>query len=107
MPRSAWNKPRARARARHLMEKSNNEAAPTEGQPASPHRRRMLGAAGVAFAGLAAAAHSAHSAHAAGTPDSGAQVTDAPQSTHTQDRVPFRGKHQAGIVTPRPTAGMI
>ncbi|MFT4267153.1 MAG: iron uptake transporter deferrochelatase/peroxidase subunit, partial [Xenophilus sp.] len=40
-------------------------------------------------------------------PGPGAQVTDAPQSTHTQDRVPFRGPHQAGIVTPRPSAGMV
>ncbi|MFM9921700.1 iron uptake transporter deferrochelatase/peroxidase subunit [Variovorax sp. H27-G14] len=92
------------------MEKPKNDNASPEGQPASPHRRRMLGAAGVAFAGLAAAAHTAHAATAATTattPDNGPQVTDAPQSTHTQDRVTFRGKHQAGIVTPRPTAGMI
>ena len=89
------------------MEKSKNATVAPQGQPASPHRRRMLGAAGVAFAGLAAAARSAHAAPAAGTPDSGAQVTDAPESTHTQDRVPFRGKHQAGIVTPRPVAGMV
>ncbi|HBK47275.1 MAG TPA: deferrochelatase/peroxidase EfeB, partial [Xanthomonadaceae bacterium] len=36
-----------------------------------------------------------------------AQVTDAPRSTHTQERVPFHGRHQAGIVTPRPSAGMV
>ncbi|CAA2103079.1 iron uptake transporter deferrochelatase/peroxidase subunit [Variovorax paradoxus] len=91
------------------MEKQKNESAPAEGQPASPNRRRMIGAAGAAIAGLAAAARPAHAVDpvAPAAPDSSAQVTDAPQSTHTQDRVPFRGRHQAGIVTPRPTAGMI
>ena len=80
-------------------------------QPASPHRRRLLGslgAASVALAGLATTARVA--AAPSGPPEgpgAGAQVTDAPESTHTQDRVPFRGPHQAGIVTPRPTAGMI
>lgn len=91
------------------MEKQKNESAPAEGQPASPNRRRMIGAAGAAIAGLAATARPAHAVDpvAPAAPDSSAQVTDAPQSTHTQDRVPFRGRHQAGIVTPRPTAGMI
>lgn len=28
------------------------------------------------------------------------QVADAPHSSVTQQRVPFYGKHQAGIVTP-------
>ncbi len=37
----------------------------------------------------------------------GAQVTDAPVSDKTQERQPFYGLHQAGIVTPRPAAGMI
>ncbi|MBB1601185.1 peroxidase [Variovorax sp. UMC13] len=67
-----------------------------------------LGAAGAALAGLSAAraAAPAPSGPPEG-PGAGAQVTDAPQSTHTQDRVPFTGRHQAGIVTPRPTAGMV
>ncbi|MGB3071078.1 MAG: iron uptake transporter deferrochelatase/peroxidase subunit, partial [Ottowia sp.] len=39
--------------------------------------------------------------------EAGAQVTDAPTSVHTQDRVPYLGAHQAGVTTPRPTAGMI
>lgn len=82
-----------------------NDAAPDAGQPTSPHRRRMLGAAGVAFAGLAASARAG--AAVPGAPETGPQVTDAPQSTHTQDRVPFLGRHQAGVVTARPTAGMI
>ncbi|XAH21688.1 iron uptake transporter deferrochelatase/peroxidase subunit [Xylophilus sp. GW821-FHT01B05] len=92
------------------MEKTN-DFAPASGQPASPHRRRMLGglgATGAVMAGLSVAGRAA--AAPDGPPDgpsTGAQVTDAPQSSHTQDRVPFLGRHQAGIVTPRPTAGMI
>ena len=39
--------------------------------------------------------------------DSVGQVTDAPLSTHFQERVPYLGQHQAGIVTPRPSAGML
>lgn len=90
--------------------------APDKDNPASPHRRRMLGslgAAGAALAGMAAASRVAASSAApaaSGPPDAppaDAKVADAPQSTHTQDRIPFRGRHQAGVVTPRPTAGMI
>jgi len=84
---------------------------PASGQPASPHRRRMLGGLGVTGAMIAGLSSGRDAAAAAsGPPDApatGAQVTDAPQSRHTQDRVPFRGRHQAGIVTPRPTAGMM
>ncbi len=36
-----------------------------------------------------------------------AQVTEAPSSDKTEDRHDFHGKHQTGIVTPRPAAGMI
>ncbi len=78
-------------------------------QPASPQRRRMLRGLGTAGAALAGAtlAGAARAADAPAAPPAGAQVTDAPQSSHTQDRVPFRGRHQAGIVTPRPSAGMV
>src|SRR5690606_27763896 len=77
--------------------------------PASSARRRVLGAAGAALAGLAAAGRAAAAPPAgpAEGPGPGAQVTDAPLSTHTQDRVPFLGAHQAGIVTPRPSHGMV
>jgi deferrochelatase/peroxidase EfeB len=34
-------------------------------------------------------------------------VTAAPPSTETADRHPFYGRHQAGIVTPRPAAGLV
>jgi deferrochelatase/peroxidase EfeB len=35
------------------------------------------------------------------------QVTDAPASTHGGDRISCWGEHQAGIVTPRPAAGLV
>jgi deferrochelatase/peroxidase EfeB len=36
-----------------------------------------------------------------------AQVTEAPSSERTRDRHDFHGKHQSGIVTPRPASGML
>ena len=41
------------------------------------------------------------------TSSAGAQVTDAPHSVRSNERVDCWGEHQAGIVTPRPTAGMV
>lgn len=77
--------------------------------PVSAQRRRLLqgfGAAG-AIAGLAVGSRAvAATSGPADAPPTGAQVTDAPQSTHTQDRVDYLGMHQAGIVTPRPTSGL-
>jgi deferrochelatase/peroxidase EfeB len=74
--------------------------------PESPGRRRLLGTLGVAGAALAGgAAASPFSAGAASTAK--AHVTDAPISTHTHDHVPYLGAHQAGITTPRPSAGMV
>ncbi len=35
------------------------------------------------------------------------QVTTAPRSDKTQDHQAFFGKHQSGIVTPRPACGMV
>ena len=83
-------------------------------QPESMRRRHVLGGLGAATAGLvgmtaqaaAAAAATGKAQHAAGD-DSVGQVTDAPLSTHFQERVPYLGQHQAGIVTPRPSAGML
>ena len=65
-------------------------------------RRRVLmgmGAAGVALAGVALSCPAM-----AASP---AQVTEAPSSERTQDRHDFLGKHQSGIVTPRPASGML
>lgn len=76
--------------------------------PESPGRRRLLGglgAAGAALAGLPAAALAQDTGTSA--PGAGSQVADAPRSSHTHDRVPYQGAHQAGIITPRPTAGMV
>jgi deferrochelatase/peroxidase EfeB len=36
-----------------------------------------------------------------------AQVTEAPSSDKTEDHHEFHGKHQTGIVTPRPASGML
>jgi len=69
------------------------------GGPSSPARRKLLG---IGVGALAAAP-----AVGALAQDFGGQVTDAPQSLHTRDHVPFRGAHQAGVTTPRPGAGMI
>lgn len=73
------------------------------GVPQSGQRRRLLqglGAAGAALAALPAGASTKAS-------PADAQVADAPRSDSTGQRVPFLGVHQAGITTPRPTAGML
>jgi deferrochelatase/peroxidase EfeB len=65
-------------------------------------RRRILmgmGAAGVALAGSALSCPAM-----AANP---AQVTEAPSSDKTEDRHPFHGQHQTGIITPRPASGML
>lgn len=62
-------------------------------------RRNVLFGAGTAMvAGLAGAG---------AAEKQGEQVTDAPVSDKTQEHQSFYGLHQAGIVTPRPAAGMI
>ncbi|WP_248795790.1 iron uptake transporter deferrochelatase/peroxidase subunit [Pseudomonas sp. MWU13-2105] len=70
----------------------------------SAQRRRVLLGMGVAGAALAGSALSCPAMAASQAP---AQVTEAPSSDKTQDRHDFHGKHQTGIVTPRPAAGMI
>ncbi len=69
--------------------------------PASPSRRSLLLGAG---AGAVAAATLASGPAAA---LSGGSVTNAPESDRTQQRQPFHGRHQPGIVTPRPAAGLV
>ncbi|KAF1022279.1 MAG: Deferrochelatase/peroxidase EfeB [Paracidovorax wautersii] len=56
--------------------------------------------------GAAAAALSTGAAVASTTAAPG-QVTDAPLTTSAEQRHDYLGAHQAGIVTPRPAAGMI
>ncbi len=76
--------------------------------PQSPARRRALGMGIGTLMAIPAAEALAQApvqdamGHA---PD--AKAADAPISLRTQDRVEFRGVHQAGVTTPRPTAGMI
>ncbi|AMB84789.1 peroxidase [Pseudomonas agarici] len=74
----------------------------------SADRRRVLLGMGVAGAAIAGSALSCPAlAAAAQTRLTQAQVTQAPSSDKTQDRHDFHGRHQTGIVTPRPAAGMI
>lgn len=67
------------------------------------NRRNILLGAGVA----AGSAFAAELTTALAAEKQGEQVTDAPVSDKTQERQSFYGPHQAGIVTPRPAAGMI
>lgn len=69
----------------------------------SADRRRVLLGMGVAGAAIAGSALSCPAMAASQTQS---QVTQAPSSEKTQDRHEFHGKHQTGIVTPRPAAGM-
>ena len=94
---------------------NDSQSGDQQGAP-SPSRRRWLGdAAGIVGAGVLAAAPlrnagaQSHQAPAAPLATSAAhpQVTDAPHTTTSQQRVRFYGPHQAGIVTPRPLAGMV
>ena len=65
-------------------------------------RRNVLFGVGAAGSALATGLTTARAAE-----KQGGQVTDAPVSDKTQERQSFYGLHQAGIVTPRPAAGMI
>jgi deferrochelatase/peroxidase EfeB len=73
-----------------------------DSKPFNLQRRQVLmgmGAAGVALAGSALSCPAM-----AASPS---QVTEAPSSERTEDRHDFHGKHQTGIVTPRPASGML
>ncbi|MCX8995567.1 iron uptake transporter deferrochelatase/peroxidase subunit [Rhizobiaceae bacterium BDR2-2] len=83
---------------------SRNRRADTPA-PIDGHRRQVLKGLGLAafgcpFAGIATARAEAPPAH---------HMTDAPvaNAASAEDRVPFLGRHQAGITTPRPANGMI
>ena len=65
-------------------------------------RNMLLGVGAAAGSALAAGLTTARAAE-----NQGGQVTDAPVSDKMQERQPFYGPHQAGIITPRPAAGMI
>ncbi|KXF78449.1 peroxidase [Paramesorhizobium deserti] len=81
---------------------SNDRKTHDPNAPASPARRKLLLGAG-AGAIAAAGGMVPHNAVAL----SNDSVTNAPESDRTQERQPFYGIHQPGIVTPRPAAGMV
>lgn len=76
---------------------------------ASPDRRRVLMGLGAASGGALAALAGGLAPAGAGEPVAAeaGNVTAAPVSGRQQQRVPFHGVHQAGIVTPRPEFGMV
>ncbi len=77
-------------------------------KPVSPDRRRVLMGLGASGGALAALAGGLVPASATETePSDGGNVTAAPVSSRQDQRVPFHGLHQAGVVTPRPEFGMI
>jgi deferrochelatase/peroxidase EfeB len=67
------------------------------------NRRRMLIGLGLAGGALTAG----FSASQAAQESDGEQIADAPVSDKALERQPFHGERQAGVVTPRPAAGMI
>ncbi|ALN75733.1 iron uptake transporter deferrochelatase/peroxidase subunit [Aureimonas sp. AU20] len=68
------------------------------------NRRRLL----VGFAGGAtAAAVALRPAGVSAGPKPDEQVSEVPRSDRAREVQPFEGRHQSGIVTPRPAAGMI
>lgn len=82
--------------------KDRKTTEPTSDNPTSTSRRRVLiglGAAGGALTGSLMAGAPARA--------DGENVTNAPISDKTQERQPFYGLRQSGIVTPRPANGMI
>ncbi|MDB5848524.1 MAG: deferrochelatase/peroxidase EfeB [Rhodoferax sp.] len=87
------------------MHRKDTEHATAEA-PSLPRRQWLTQLAGVGVAGLALG--SGRVAQAATAPSAEApQVADAPRSDQTQNRQPFFGAHQSGIVTPRPAAGLV
>ena len=75
-----------------------------DGSFSSDRRRLLLGLAATgSLAGRLVPAQAA--TPQAASPQT--NVTAAPPSTETADRHPFYGRHQAGIVTPRPAAGLV
>lgn len=66
-------------------------------------RRRLLLGLGVAGSSLAGVCPAAIAVSA----DESGNVAAAPPSDTTGQRQPFHGQHQAGVVTPRPAAGMV
>ncbi|WP_311969454.1 iron uptake transporter deferrochelatase/peroxidase subunit [Pseudomonas baltica] len=73
----------------------------SDNAPHSLQRRKVLMGLGAAGAALAGSALTCPAMAAE------AKVTEAPHSDKTADAHAYEGVHQSGIVTPRPTAGMM
>ncbi|MGC3964476.1 MAG: iron uptake transporter deferrochelatase/peroxidase subunit [Rhodocyclaceae bacterium] len=69
-------------------------------------RRRLLTGLGLGAGAMLAGVGQAGAA-TPGVDPAGTQVADAPQSDNTQQRHDYLGAHQAGVVTPRPAAGLL
>ncbi|WP_139974006.1 iron uptake transporter deferrochelatase/peroxidase subunit [Ochrobactrum sp. CGA5] len=73
-------------------------------EPVSAGRRALLlGAGATGVAGAVAGVLAPQTAHAL----SSESVTNAPESEKLHESQPFFGRHQPGIVTPRPAAGLV
>jgi deferrochelatase/peroxidase EfeB len=84
----------------------NHDARNEAKSPIRIDRRRVLaGGLGVAAWALIDGAIAPRTASAMATEDG--NVARAPVSDRTQERQPFYGVHQAGVVTPRPETGMV
>ena len=85
--------------------RSNNDSqSDLKRDAASPTRRQWLG--GMVGASVLASVP-AHGAPLGAAQPTHSQVTDAPHTSTSQQRVAMEGAHQAGITTPRPAAGMV
>jgi deferrochelatase/peroxidase EfeB len=82
--------------------KDRKTTEPSFRNPASASRRRVLIGLGIAGGALTGSLVDGASARA-----DTENVTNAPISDKTQERQPFYGLRQSGIVTPRPANGMI
>jgi deferrochelatase/peroxidase EfeB len=105
-PRSfvAYLSPTAKSKKARLDWRGHDVEVGKTGNPSLTSRRRLL--IGLGAAGSAAAAAMMNTSHAAAQ-NSGGEAADAPVRISTQQRQPFYGEHQPGILTPRPAAGMI
>lgn len=79
------------------------------GTPSDPSRRNILKGFGAGVGATVAGAFAAGSAAAQTPAKAEAMVGDAPvaDAQSSGRKVPFYGVHQAGVVTPRPAAGLL
>ena len=87
-----------------FSQSNNDSQSDLKRDTAAPNRRQWLG--GVVGASVLAGVP-AHSSAATSAEARHSQVTDAPHTSTSQQRVAMEGVHQAGITTPRPAVGMV